>query len=351
MIPLEVWRAVESLHGREWPPRDAVAADAFIAAANGESLLPLLFENAASLPPIVSAALPRHRALLRLFEQRSAALEDAARSVCEWLEDEPFIFYKGADYAHRLYARPSLRPMRDLDLLVPKGRMEAIGARLEANGMEAIFPAGAVSMIASHHERSYVGRKFAIDLHHSIIQRVRHRVDYEAIWRERERFTIGGATAWRLAPAHAIVVHAMSMSIDEFAVPLIRLVDLRMLIERAPLEDAIDVARRWQCVRALYGALRQLSRLFSDVDLEPVLAGMLPASTRTLLDREILPDIHSVPPKLSRSRQLRAKFHLLDSHGRRAMFFAYHVYAVIAGRLAARRRASSSPSRSASSER
>jgi hypothetical protein len=140
------------------------------------------------------------------------------------------------------------------------------------------------------------------------------------------------------------------MAIDEFAVPLIRFLDLRLLLGEGDVAEAVDVARRWECARPMYGALRQVSRLFSDVDVEPLLSRLLPASSRQAVDA-ILPDVHSVPPKLTRQGQLRAKFHLLDSTKRRAMFAAYHFYAVIAGRLAARRLAASSASRSEASER
>ena len=339
VIPTAVWETVEALHGRRWPPQSEAEADAFIIAAGAESLLPLLYEEP-SLPAPVAAALPRHRAMLRVYEQRSKLLQNAAKEVCGWMRDEPFLFYKGIDYAYRLYAKPSLRPMRDLDVLVPPERIDAVGAILVAQGFERVFPGGAVTRLASHHERSYVGRGYAIDLHHSFIQRPRHRIDYEEVWRERERFAIDGVEAWRLAPHHALVVHALAMAIDEFAVPVLRYLDLRLMFDAVPA--AIDVAKRWQCVRALYGALRQSARVFPDLDVEGLVASLLPASTRHHLDQNVLPDVHSVPPPLTRARQLRVKFHLLDSATRRAMFAAYHAYALIAGRLAARQRGASS---------
>lgn len=326
MIPENVWRAVESLHGRSWPPRDP---DAFIAAAAGESLLPLLFQES-----IVAGALPRHRAMLRLYQARAAKLRTAARLVCELLCDVPFIVMKGADYADRLYGDPSLRPMLDVDILVPRDRMNDIHAILTRNEFTESFSGGAVTRLSSYNERSYVGHDVGVDVHHSFIQRVRHRIDYDAIWRERESYTLDGVDASRLSPLHAFLYHAVSMAKDEFTSPLIRYVDLYLMLQRWPSlpNDAVALAREWQVVRALYGALRQASRLFPDFELEPVMTSLLPRSTRAFLD-SLLPDVYSVPPKRTRSHQLRVKFHLLDNVTRRAMFAGYHAWATSRARL------------------
>lgn len=343
MIPVQVWRAVESLHGRSWPP-ESDAVDAFIAAAAGESLLPLLYEEPSALPPIVASGLMRHRALLRLYQARARTLRATARSLCTWLADVPFIVLKGADYADRLYARPELRPMLDVDLLVPPKAIGEVDAILRRNGFHFVQSGGAVTLLRSYNERSYLGPETGVDLHHSFIQRVRHSVDYEAIWRERESYALDGLASYRLAPLHAFAYHALSMAKDEFTSPLIRYVDFYLMIQRCPalVRQVIPLARRWQIVRAVYGAMRQTSRLFGDLGLESAMAELLPRRTRTFLDRAILPDIHTVPPRRSRASQLRAKFFLLDSISRRAKFGLYHAYALMAGRLAARRRASSS---------
>jgi hypothetical protein len=330
MIPESVWRAVESLHGRPWPPRDA---DAFIAAATGESLLPLLFQET-----IVADALPRHRALLRLYEVRAAKLRTAARLICTILRDDvPFIIMKGADYGDRLYGDPTLRPMLDVDILIPPDRMKDADAILTRNGFEVTFAGGAVTRLASYNERSYVGHDVGVDVHHSFIQRVRHRIDYDAIWREREPYTLDGIAAWRLAPRHAFLYHAVSMAKDEFTSPLIRYVDMYLMLQRWPSlpRESVSLARQWRVVRALYGALRQTSRLFPDLGLEPVMSSLLPRTTREFLDR-LLPDVYSVPPKRTRAHQLWVKFHLLDDVRRRAMFAAYHAWARVASRLSPR---------------
>jgi len=328
MIPESVWRAVESLHGRSWPPRDP---DAFIAAVTGESLLPLLFQE----ETIVADALPRHRALLRLYQARSAKLRTAARLICTILQDVPFIVMKGADYGDRLYGDPTLRPMLDVDILIPPDRMKDVDAILTRNGFEVTFAGGAVTRLASYNERSYVGHDVGVDVHHSFIQRIRHRIDYDAIWREREPYTLDGVEAWRLTPLHAFLYHALAMAKDEFTSPLIRYVDIYLMLQRWPSlpRDAAPLAHEWQLVRALYGALRQTSRLFPDLDLEPVMSTLLPRSKREFFDRAILPDVYSVPPKRTRRHQLWVKFHLLDNVTRRAMFAAYHAWAVIGSRF------------------
>lgn len=335
MIPDDVWRALSLLNGQAWPPETDADADRFIAATAGESLLPLLYQ-AESLPPAVAAALPRHRAMLRLYQARAAKMRSVARQLCEWLAGVPFIIMKGADYADRLYGDPALRPMLDVDLLVPKERMQEINALLIARGFEPEFPGGAVTRLESYNERSYVGHEIGVDVHHSFVQRVRHRVDYDAVWRECEAYTLDGVPAARLQPMHAFLYHALSMAKDEFTSPLVRYVDFYRFIAQWPSlpVNAVPLARQWRVRRALYGALRQTSRLFPTLDFSEAMTRLLPRSTRAFMDRAVLPDLFSPAPKRSRGRQLWVKVNLLDTVTRRVSFGAYHVYAVIAGRLA-----------------
>ena len=105
-------------------------------------------------PPCFANALERQRGHQRLAARRSAILLQGLQAVARALGDEPFVVLKGADYARRLYARPDLRPMQDLDILVPRTRLPQV---YEARVGAAAVPRRRVAAYAdSAHERPFV---------------------------------------------------------------------------------------------------------------------------------------------------------------------------------------------------
>ena len=311
-------------------------------AAAEERLLPLLFEDD-SLPAVVRDALDRASAWKRLFSLRSAALDASMLRVGELLRGEPFLFLKGADYRHRLYPRTWLRPMQDIDVLVPAGRADAVTRRLREFGLTRRFPVGAVARLASYHERVFDLEDVTLEVHHSFVQRIRYRVDYEGVWARRATLSAGPLAAERLGDSDALLYHAVSFANDEFAVPLIRFVDFWLLCGTNPdaLAEAADRARSWLAGRALYGALRQAGGIFPEFETESVRRTrtlLLAAPSRWFLDRAVLPRAgERLSSKLSRSRQLWRKFWLISGFPRRAGFAVYHLYALLKGALLARR--------------
>jgi len=338
-LPAALWPLVYRAAAEAgWPPDSPAAADAFLAQATRHGLLPLLFEAEATLPPLVAEALARHRAWLRVHAQRMARLRETIPRLGAALGDEPFALLKGADYMHRLYPRPDLRPMEDVDILVPRGRIDAVCARLRAAGLRQGFPAGAVSKVASYHERVFDWDGVIVEVHHSFIQRARHRIDYDGIW-SRRLPAEGGAGAARLADADALAYHALALSIDAFAVPLIRYVDLWLMLRWAPdaLPAAAERAREWQSVHAFYGAFRQAFRFFPDLrtaERAAVVEGLLRPPARAFVDRWVLPRPreHGREKAVGRGLRLWRKFWLMDNLRRRAGFALHHVYAMAAGR-------------------
>src|SRR5215831_16882129 len=153
--PQSLWATVHRLAvGEAWPPSTDSAADRLVRDAAQERLLPLLFEHA-SPPAVVRGALDRARAWQRVFSRRADALDRAIVRVGKLLQGEPFLFLKGSDYRHRLYPRPWLRPMQDIDVLVPGRSIDAITRRLEGLGLPRRFPGGSVARLSSYHERVF----------------------------------------------------------------------------------------------------------------------------------------------------------------------------------------------------
>src|SRR5262249_22482217 len=158
------------------------------------------------------------RALQRINTRRTDILQSAAQRVAEVLRPEPFVVLKGLDYAHRLYGDPALRPMQDIDILVPRARMETVTRALQAGGLALVPPSavwptpaafGVATETASHHERLFRLGDVSVDVHHSFVQRSRNRVDYEAVWDRKVPFDAAELAAYRLADTDALVYHAL----------------------------------------------------------------------------------------------------------------------------------------------
>ena len=338
-LPPSLWPLVHrAAAGEDWPPSSEAAADLFVAQATRQGVLPLLFEAGDEMPALVQAALVRHRGFKRVQAARTARIQDAVGRLCGVLGGEPVVLLKGADYMRRLYPRPELRPMDDVDVLVPRARIDEVGRRLEAAGLRPEYPAGPVARLPSYHERVFDWDGLVLEVHHSFIQRPRHRVDYEGVWDRRVPVAAAGGCAARLADADGLAYHALALSIDAFAVPLIRYVDLWLLLAATPdaLPAAARRAREWQAVHAFYGAFRQAFRLFPEMRTPAraaVVEGLLPAPARAFADRFVLPRPREHGrERIGRGLSLWRKFWLMDNRRRRAGLALYHVYAMAAGR-------------------
>lgn len=349
-LPPLLWPLVQRLAGAgDWPPSRPEHAECLVWQAEREGLLPLLFDDD-SLPDVVRLALEAHRALQRLYLQRSEILERAGRELARMLEGEAVILLKGAAYRRCLYARPEHRPMQDVDLLVPRARLDSLVDRLLAAGLEPLVPPGVAWRPPTHHERVLRLGEVIVEIHHSFVQRVRHRIDYEAIWERRQALQAAPWRAARLEDADALCAHALSLAVDEFSVPLIRYVDLWLMLQSGSagaLSEAAERARSWRAVRPLYGALRQLYRLLPESRSEAWAAQareLLPAPTRAFLDGWVLPAVerHGKGKNMSRPVELWRKLWLLDNSWRRLCFGAYHIWALLAGRWLGRRQQRSS---------
>ncbi|HEX6737612.1 MAG TPA: nucleotidyltransferase family protein [Vicinamibacteria bacterium] len=335
-LPPSLWQRVHhAAGGVEWPPSSKAEGDRFLEAAAREGVLGLAFE-AADLPPAVQEARERQRAWPALLAKRAAILQETLTRVRGLLGDEPIVLLKGADYAARLYPRPHLRPMQDLDLLVPAARAQAVGERLRAGGAQPRLPRTAAARVATHYEHVFILGDVVIEVHTRFLPRARERVDYGAVW-ERRQPTITPHT-FRLDDVDALAYHALSLAKDELTAPLIRWVDLWLLqADAARLEAAADRAAEWGTRRALYGALRRGAQLFPELET-PRLAALrerlLAPPTRRFLDRFVLPPVadQGHAGVVTRRRQLWRKLWLMDDLRLRVGFGLAHAQASWRGR-------------------
>jgi hypothetical protein len=325
--------------GRAWPPATREEAARLVQQTALDNLFPL-FAAQGPRNEHVEAALAASRAMQRVFAHKAQRFLAAAAHVARVLEGERFLFAKGLDYAFRLYDDPALRPMKDIDVLVPRERLPAIHARLRAAGFPHQPVGGVVGRTDAFHETGYVvdGDIF-VDVHHSFVQRSRYAVDYEAVFAEAVPFVTPHFAAARLGDVHAVAYHAINMAKDELSVPLARYADFWLLLTKEPslLPRVAALAPRWQMRRALYASLRLLTTLMPEAatdDVRAVMNDVVSRRTRAFLDARVLPDplreqggIHVA----GRRVQLWRKLWLLDNWRRRALFLADHARMFAAG--------------------
>lgn len=336
-LPPSLWPRVHAAAaGEGWPPPDDAAAERFLAQASREGLLPLLFESP-DLPPAVQQALARQQAQRRLGVRRAEILQQALDRLGARLAGEAYLLIKGADYRQRLYPRPELRPMQDLDVLVRPERHAAVCARLAEAGLSPRLPRAAAARVSSHYERAFTLDGAIVEVHRSFLQPSRARVDYEGIWQRRVPCAPAGAA--RLEDADALAAHALSLAKDEFSAALVRYVDLWLMLRQRPELSARAAARarEWGTVRAFYGALHQAMRLFPELrggELEALADALLSAPVRAFLGRFVLPPLAEQGRErvVTRGRQLWRKLWLIDGVRLRAGFGLEHALATLRGR-------------------
>lgn len=123
----------------DWGALGTAGWEAMTAAATGHGVLALLRhrlqESGATpfVPPDVQALLERAHTVAALRADAARLQRDDVMRALR-AADVPALLLKGADLAARAYPSPALRPMGDLDLLVPAGRTGDAMAALAAAG-------------------------------------------------------------------------------------------------------------------------------------------------------------------------------------------------------------------------
>jgi hypothetical protein len=337
-VPRELWPVVCRLAtSREWPPRNDTDIAAFFSYANRQKLLPLLMADE-DLPPAVAAAKPRFRALDALYRKRHELSREATLELRRVLGADAFLFYKGSDFRHRLYARPELRPMEDIDVYLPSADMPMVLRKLAAAGYPRKYTRFGAAFSPGHHEIPVLLGGVLIELHRSFSQQVRAAIDYHGMWKRREWFEKDGIAGHRLSPADAVLAQAFEMAKDEFGSELHRYVDFQLLLRRYQneLPSCVARAKAWDIERPLFGALYVTSALFPSertAAIDEAMEALLDAPTRRFLVDRVLPDPATGPSGYVAGRRIHVwrKFALIDRRWRRVAFVAYQVYETAIG--------------------
>ena len=302
-----------------------------VVGANEEGLLPLLLHDPAVRA--VAAELQGVPALRALIAARYRLHAAAAASTVGILGD--CMFFKGFDYRHRLYESPELRPSADVDFHLPPAQIPAAIARMAQNGIAQVYSPHPATMAPNYYEVSFDVGQVRVELHRAFNHRVRAAVDEASIWNARESFRFGDVEASRPSPAHALLLHALSLAKDEMAASLIRFVDFWIMLRRweHELPAVVALARAWRLERALYASLQTVCHVFPDLQSEQIAAAaaqLLTPRARRFLRERVLPDRTRVRSghRDGRIRQLWRKYWLTDGFTRRAGLAAYSAFAV-----------------------
>jgi hypothetical protein len=308
-LPLNLWPLTAASADLAWLPRDDGEAPAFVQHAASEGLLPLLFDAA---PPELAAALAGWRAMDAANRHRTRTIARMLESLPNLIGEE-YALIKGSDYAYRLYVSPELRPQVDIDVLIPRERIDAVTARLAERGYKPFV------LLPTHASPRWPDRSFdlgeiTLEVHHSIVQRSRARIDYAGLWGRRVPFR----STTRLSDADALLVSVLNIAKDDLATTLLRYLDLWLMLQADPalFAAAAERARDWRIANAFHLVMRVLAAMFPDL--------ALPLPRRPILDRFVDPARAAVrrhrKRNVTRRELLSRKFWLIDGIGRRVVF-------------------------------
>jgi hypothetical protein len=245
--------------------------------------------------------------LLAELRERLAAEAVAALAAA----GVPVILLKGASYAGHLYEDPALRPMTDLDLMVPAADHPRAIRALGACGYRPERKPGSRS--ALHHATTLRGPSTSVDLHRSMVQPLRSRVDLDGVWRRAHPATERTDGALRMELVDETLFHLVHLARHELLVSAVAYVDAARLFSRVAAAGAwAELAERaaaWRLGRAVGAAVA------ATVDLSGgAVTSSAPLPAPGTLGRRLLPSVREIAagPPAPRGVQLVRKAWLLE---------------------------------------
>jgi len=176
---------------------------------------------------------------------RNALLYDELLRLLEILSRSPpipAVLLKGVALAVTLYPDPALRPLSDVDLLVPPHRVDGAVARLKAQGYREHSPAMApgLNRLVGHHVALESGDAvpLRVEIHWTLVagERHHHAPDVAWFWDQTEEWKVDDPlpSVFQLTPtAHLLYLAAHLMLQHGGArARLLWFYDLHLLIER-----------------------------------------------------------------------------------------------------------------------
>lgn len=326
---LLAWLAPQPTSAPDWQPEQW---DVVLKMARQHRLLPLLHWRLRH----------EHRewAVPAAVKQRLAqAFERATRGALAWQRELltvqahltqagiPCLALKGAYLALHSYPHPALRPLRDLDLLVPLAHVLAAQRCLLQAGYRAVATGNWEACLATKHHLPVMEAPTSrqkIELHfrlHPLTMRQPHAVVWERLHAQAVTAVVAGQAVAYLAPtdlllhliAHAVYQHRFDNG------PLL-LTDIAYLLQREP----IDWQKFWQEAQARHWSkgcvlvLRLVANYYPDLVVDypqteqgylPEVALLLSACAELMLgDLTLHADLHLASELAGRSWYQRSRY-------------------------------------------
>ncbi len=293
--------ALAALLRGELPSLSSPAAwDSLARGAMDEGVAPLAFwilstaGSLSALPP--SARRTLRESYFRTWRRNQeifGELESFARAF--QTADVPFVVLKGACFALTLYPDVGVRPMGDLDLLVPPLEWEGCVKMAKTLGYEETQPEALPGLRAALAHEISLRKKSApaifVEIHRSLVgsQAFRYAAPMDWFWEQTRplndpRFpgalTLSPAAQTLYAAAHAVLQHG------ESGAPLRWFADIDRLIrahaDEAFWETALRQAQAFEWDAALNAALRIARETFATPVPQSVLNELAESANRSL---------------------------------------------------------------------
>ena len=192
----------------------------------------------------------------------------------------PVLVLKGVPLALRYYCDAGLRPMRDLDLLLPEQRATEAMRLFESAGWRALWPRryhlGPRDLGFRHSQEYAAGDGREVDLHwHALYQSTFPGAD-AAFWESAEPLEFEGMAVEGLCPSDELL-HTLVHGSKWNATPPMRWVADAMTVMRAAAIDwdrLLRLTRRLHVTLPVRAACDYLARVFDAPIPERVLSGL-----------------------------------------------------------------------------
>ncbi len=191
-----------------------------------------------------------------------------------------FILLKGPYLATRFYGALDRREFADLDVMIERRDL----ANVERLLLDAGYTRKSRVIVSSAltarftHALDFVKEGAAVDLHWILSANAAHALDYDAIWRDRQRFTVRGREYAVLSDEYEVVFSLISIfkDLERGAARLKALVDLHFVLlaldARIDWPRFLENRRREKLHRVSVGVLTLFLELFDPADRLPNVA-------------------------------------------------------------------------------
>jgi hypothetical protein len=202
-------------------------------------------------------------------------LDDLAARLGEAGHD--FILLKGPYSATRFYGALDRREFADLDILIQRRDLAPVERLLLNAGYTRKSRVIVNSALTSRftHALDFVKEGAAVDLHWVLSANAAHALDYDAVWRDRQRFTVHGREYAVLSDEYEVVFSLISIfkDLERGAARLKAFVDLQFILlaldGRLDWQRFLENRRREKLRRVSVSVLALFLDLFQCADRLP----------------------------------------------------------------------------------